>query len=178
MTTLLASAPADFRVFTRWRSRYARAVPTAEIRIAGPADGPAIAELRRAWTAEQHGDVADDGYEARFLDWYERESGHRVNWLAEVAGRPVGMMNLVIFERMPRPGLETGTWGYLANAFVLAASRNQGIGALILAQVIAHADEHRYIRIVLRPSEPAIPFYRRAGFVPDGGFLVRTARDA
>ena len=149
-------------------------VPTADIRIAGPADGPAIAGLRRQWTAEQHGEVADDGYEARFLDWYARESDHRVNWLGEVGGRPVGMMNLVIFERMPRPGLDSGTWGYLANAFVLGPHRNQGIGALLLAAVIAYADDHQYVRIVLRPSERAVPFYERAGFFPDGGFMVRS----
>jgi GNAT superfamily N-acetyltransferase len=85
-------------------------------------------------------------------------------------------MNLVIFERMPRPGLDSGTWGYLANAFVLAANRNQGIGALLLAAVLGYADEHAYIRVVLRPSERAVPFYRRAGFLPDGGFMVRPGR--
>jgi GNAT superfamily N-acetyltransferase len=148
-------------------------VPRPVIRIADSADGPAIAALRRAWTAEERGDVADDGFEARFLDWYERESARRVCWLGELSGQPVGMMNLSIFERMPRPGLDTGTWGYLANAFVLASYRNQGVGGRLLAALLAYADEHAYIRILLRPSERAIPFYQRAGFTPDGGFLVR-----
>jgi GNAT superfamily N-acetyltransferase len=148
-------------------------VPAPVIRIAAIADGPAIAALRRAWTAEDHGDVEDEGFEARFLDWYERESARRINWLAEVSGEPVGMMNLVIFERMPRPGLDTGTWGYLANAFVLRPHRNQGIGRLLLDELLAHADGHDYIRILLRPTERAIPFYLRAGFTPDGGFLIR-----
>ena len=84
------------------------------------------------WTAEDHGDVADEGFEARFLDWYERESAHRICWLAELSGQPVGMMNLALFERMPRPGRDSGTWGYLANAFVLAPHRDQGIGARLL----------------------------------------------
>jgi GNAT superfamily N-acetyltransferase len=150
-------------------------VPSPLIRIADLADGPAVAALRRAWTAEDHGKSPDEDYEARFLDWYERESGHRINWLAELAAQPVGMMNLLIFERMPRPGLDTGTWGYLANAFVLAAHRNQGIGTVLLTAVIDYADEHGYLRIVLRPTEDAIPFYLRAGFFPDGGFLVRPA---
>ncbi len=48
------------------------------IRIAGAADAPALAALRRAWTAEQYGPVDDEGFEARFLDWYERESARRV----------------------------------------------------------------------------------------------------
>jgi GNAT superfamily N-acetyltransferase len=148
-------------------------VPTPVIRTAVTADGPAIAALRRAWTAEDHGDVEDEGFDARFLDWYERESGRRISWLAEVSGEPVGMMNLVIFERMPRPGLDTGIWGYLANAFVLRPHRNQGIGRLLLDALLAHADAHDYIRVLLRPSERAIPFYLRAGFTRDGGFLIR-----
>jgi GNAT superfamily N-acetyltransferase len=145
------------------------------IRIADSADGPAIAALRQTWTAEDHGDVADPGFEARFLDWYERESARRISWLAEISGHPVGMMNLALFERMPRPGHETGTWGYLANAFVLAPYRNQGIGAELLAALLAYADDHGFIRVLLRPAERAIPFYQRAGFTADGGFLIRYA---
>ena len=148
-------------------------MPTPVIRIADSADGPAIAALRQTWTAEDHGDVADEGFEARFLDWYGRESAHRICWLAELSGQPVGMMNLALFERMPRPGRDSGTWGYLANAFVLASHRDQGIGARLLTGLLAHADGQGYIRVVLRPSERAIPFYRRAGFNPDGGFLIR-----
>jgi GNAT superfamily N-acetyltransferase len=148
-------------------------VPSPIIRIAGHADGPVIAGLRRTWTAEEHGDVADPGFEARFLDWYERESARRVCWLGELSGQSVGMMNLAIFERMPRPGRDAGTWGYLANAFVLAPYRNQGVGARLLAALLAHADDQGYVRVVLRPSERSVPFYQRAGFTPDGGFMVR-----
>ena len=56
----------------------------------------------------------------------------------------------------------SGTWGYLANAFVLAAHRDRGIGSLLLRALLAYADEQRYVRVVLRPSQRAIPFYRRA----------------
>jgi GNAT superfamily N-acetyltransferase len=146
------------------------------IRIASAADAPALAALRRAWTTEQHGDVDDDGFEARFLDWYEREAGRRISWLAEVSGEPVGMMNLAVFDRMPQPGRVAGTWGYLANAFVLAAYRGQGIGSLLLRVLLAHADESGYVRVVLRPARRAIPFYHRAGFVADNDLLVRHHR--
>ena len=70
------------------------------------------------------------------------------------------MMNLALFERMPRPGRDTGTWGYLANAFVLAPYRDQGIGARLLTALLAHADDHGYIRVVLRPvrtRDPLLP---------------------
>jgi GNAT superfamily N-acetyltransferase len=149
-----------------------RDVDSPLIRISGPADATALAALRRAWTAEQHGPVDDEGFEARFLDWYARESGRRVSWLAEVRGEMVGMMNLAVFDRMPQPGREAGSWGYLANAFVLAACRNQGIGSLLLRALLAHADEHGYLRVVLHPAERAIPFYQRAGFTMDAGLLI------
>jgi GNAT superfamily N-acetyltransferase len=143
------------------------------IRVARAADAQVLAALRRAWTAEQHGPVDDEGFEARFLGWYERESAHRVSWLAEVCGEPVGMMNLAVFERMPQPGRDPGRWGYLANAFVLTAHRNQGIGSLLLRALLAHADEERYARVLLRPSARAIPFYRRLGFAAEHDLLVR-----
>lgn len=148
-------------------------MPTPAIRTAGPADGSALAALRRAWTEEDTGDVADEGFEARFLAWYEHESAHRLTWLAELAGQPVGMMNLRVFERMPRPGRDAGRWGYIGNAFVLAAHRDQGIGSRLLAAVLAHADSRGFARVVLRPSQRAIPFYQRAGFGTEGGLLVR-----
>jgi GNAT superfamily N-acetyltransferase len=143
------------------------------IRIAGPADAPALAALRRAWTAEQHGPVDDAGFEARFFDWYEGESARRVSWLAEVGGDMVGMVNLAVFDRMPQPGRDPSCWGYLANAFVLAAHRNQGIGSRLLRALLAHADTHGYERVVLRPSDRALPFYQRAGFIPAAELLVR-----
>ena len=143
------------------------------IRIAGIDDGPALAELRRVWTAEQHGPVDDDSFEARFLGWYESEFDRRVSWLAEVDGAAVGMMNLAVFDRMPQPGRDAGTWGYLANAFVLAAYRDRGIGSLLLRALLAYADNEGYIRVVLRPSQRALPFYERLGFQPDEGLLVR-----
>ena len=143
------------------------------IRIAGAADAPALAALRRAWTAEQYGPVDDEGFEARFLDWYERESARRVCWLAAVPGEAVGMMNLAVFERMPGPGWDAGSWGYLSNAFVLAAYRDQGIGSLLLRALLVYADEHDCVRVVLHPSERAIPFYERLGFSADDSLLVR-----
>jgi GNAT superfamily N-acetyltransferase len=148
------------------------------IRIAGPADAPALAALRRAWTTEQYGPAGDDGagddgFEARFGDWYERESARRVYWLAEVAGEPVGMVNLVVFERMPRPGPDAGRWGYLSNAFVLAAHRDRGTGSLLLRALLGYADDHGYVRVVLSPSERSVSFYQRLGFSGNSGLLVR-----
>jgi GNAT superfamily N-acetyltransferase len=148
-------------------------MPLPVIRIAGPSDVPALAALRRAWTAEQYGPADDTGFEARFLDWYARESADRIYWLAEVSGQPAGMVNLSVFTRMPRPGSETSRWGYLANAFVRAGHRDQGIGTRLLGALLAYADEQSYVRVVLSPTERSVPFYQRLGFTTDHGLLVR-----
>jgi len=85
------------------------------------------------------------------------------------------MMNLAIFERMPRPGRAPRRWGYLSNAFVLAAHRNQGIGGQLVAAVLSYADQNGFARAVLSPSERSIPFYERAGFGPAYTLMLRTS---
>jgi GNAT superfamily N-acetyltransferase len=143
------------------------------IRRATSTDVPALAELRRVSTFEIHPERYDDGYQDRFAAWYEQEASRRRCWIAEDGGTAVGMMNLVLFERMPRPGPDPGRWAYLANAYVRPAYRNQGIGARLVAALLSYADEAGYARVVLSPSQRSIPFYRRAGFGPADALLLR-----
>jgi GNAT superfamily N-acetyltransferase len=146
----------------------------AVIRQADDADLAAIIWLRREWTQEQEGDRDDPGFDERLAAWFARESSRRISWLAEADGRLVGMMNLAVFERMPRPGRAPSHWGYLGNAFVLAAYRNRGIGRQLVSAVLAYADENGFARVVLSPTERSIPFYERAGFAPAHALLLRT----
>ena len=149
----------------------------AAIRRAEDADLAAIIQLRREWTREQDGDQPDAGFDQRLAAWFERESARRITWLAEAAGRPVGMMNLAIFERMPRPGRAPSSWGYLGNAFVLATHRNKGTGTQLLSAVLSYADETGLARVVLSPSARSISFYERAGFGPADSLMLRTPRE-
>jgi GNAT superfamily N-acetyltransferase len=138
------------------------------VRLATEADVPALAVLRRAWTES----TDDPQFEGRFTEWWQREAGRRVTWLAAADGEPVGMLNLAVFERMPRPHRMISRWGYIANVFVLAEHRNQGIGRLLLAAAIAHARSEQYSRLVLSPTDRSVPFYRRAGFRSADELLV------
>ena len=147
----------------------------AVIRRAEAADVAAIAWLRRQWTQEQQSVDDDPGFDERLAAWFARESSRRITWLAEADARPVAMMNLVIFERMPRPGRALSRWGYLSNAFVLAAHRNQGIGRQLVTAVLSYADENGFVRVVLSPSERSVPFYERAGFGPADALMLRTS---
>jgi GNAT superfamily N-acetyltransferase len=143
------------------------------IRRAENADLPEIIGLRSEWTREQDGHVDDPGFDDRFAAWFVRESARRITWLAEADDRAVGMMNLTVFERMPRPGRPPSRWGYLGNAFVLAAYRNQGAGGKLIDALLHYADDNGFARVVLSPSERSIPFYERAGFGPADALLLR-----
>ncbi|HEY2642039.1 MAG TPA: GNAT family N-acetyltransferase [Streptosporangiaceae bacterium] len=147
------------------------------IRRATNADLPDVIRLRSLSTHEQDGDVQDDGFDDRFAAWFAGESSRRITWLAEADGRAVGMMNLAVFDRMPRPGQPPSRWGYLGNAFVLADYRNQGIGGRLIGALLEYADENDFARVVLSPSQRSIPFYERAGFVPADALLLRTPGD-
>ncbi len=150
------------------------------IRPAGAGDAAALAQLRRSWCEEDErsdapagGDPSDAGFEQRFADWYAAEEGRRLSWLAEEGDRPVGMLNLAVFERMPRPGRTPARWGYVANAFVLAEYRDHGIGRALLDVALDHAREEGFVRVVLQPSPRSVRFYRRAGFVPADRLLLK-----
>ena len=141
-------------------------------------DLTAITRLRREWTREQEGEFGDPAFDERLAAWFAQESERRIVWLAEVDGRPVGMMNLAVFERMPRPGRPTSRWGYLGNAFVLSAYRNRGIGARLINTVLHYADGNGFVRVLLSPTCRSVPFYERAGFGPASALMLRTPPDA
>ncbi|GHH61504.1 GNAT family N-acetyltransferase [Lentzea cavernae] len=140
---------------------------TASIRQTDEHDSTTLATLRRAWSEEQTGHpLEDDLFEDDFAQWYAAEASRRVTFVAELDGEAIGMMNLALFERMPKPGRPPSRWAYLGNAFVLAAHRNRGIGTTLLNATIAHARDQHCARIVLSPSERSVAFYQRAGFGP------------
>ena len=95
-------------------------------------------------------------------------------WVASDEGTIVGMVNLVEFRRMPRPGLPPSGWGYISNVYVRRHCRNQGIGAQLLGAAIAEAERRGYDRLVLNPSERSTALYARAGFGPATGLYALT----
>ena len=145
----------------------------ASVRQAGPEDVATLTRLREEWAAEQRGAPAGDpGFAEVFAEWFARERHQRLTWLAESDGVAVGMLNLLVFTRMPKPGLPPSRWGYIANAYVDAAHRDRGVGRMLLDAATGHAREHGFVRLVLSPSERSVPFYERAGFAPATSLLV------
>ncbi len=151
---------------------------TVVVRTAAATDVPVIAAMRRAWTEEYVGAPVDDpGFAADFAAWFDAEADQRVTWLARVGGCDVGMLNMLIFTRMPRPrrGADDRPteWGYVANVYVEPPHRDAGTGRRLLDAATQYAEQHGFARIVLSPSERSLPFYTRAGFVPATSLLIR-----
>ena len=150
------------------------------IGVAGRDDHAIVACLRSLWTGVDRN--AD--FEARLSDWLTAEGDRRTTWPAWAGQDAIGMASLFEYRRMPRPGHDDSRWGYLSNMFVRDEFRNRGVGTAVLAAVVAAADDRGYARLVLSPSQQAIPFYQRAGFVaPDDAtahhpLLVRPAPQA
>ena len=142
---------------------------TAAIRVAGAGDAAVLAELRALWLPGE-----EPGFDRRMSQWLAGEGSHRAMWLAEIGRRPVGMASLFEYRRMPKPGRPDSAWGYVSNMFVREEMRGRGIGAELLATIVASADERGYVRLVVSPADRARPLYRRAGFSDAGdGLLVR-----
>ena len=154
-------------------------VPPVSVRVADDRDLPALARLRREWTAERTGgQVEDDHFDRSFAAWWRTELPRRTFWVAE-AGTDrsgytvVGSLNVVEIGNMPRPGARPGRWGYVGNAFVVASYSDRGVAAALLTAAVEHARARRYQRLVLRPTPSSTPFYLRHGFAPAGeGMLM------
>lgn len=125
-----------------------------------------LARMRVAWTAEHVAEGPEDpGFPDRLGEWWRRQGGRRRAWVArDDGGGAIGMANLQVFDRMPRPGVPDVRWAYVANVWVDPAHRRLGVGAALVAAVLEWCREEGMVRVVLNPSEVSRPLYRRAGF--------------
>jgi len=150
-----------------------RGTVDVNVRVAGHEDGGKLSQLRRSWALEQ-GAGEDDDYERRFLAWYALEQRQRRFWLAELNGQPIGMVNLLLFDRMPEPGAAPSRWGYLANMFVLEEHRDHQVGSTLLAAALDWADTKGLDRVVLNPTVRSRLFYERHQFAPAAELMLRS----
>src|SRR6478735_7483188 len=117
------------------------------IRDERPEDRSALAALRATWAAEQDAGLVDDpDFEDVYSGWMD--ANPRKFFVAEQDGELVGMLNLLVFERMPKPGKEPSRWVYLGNVYVLPAFRNAGIGGKLVEAAIGFSRDIQAVRIL------------------------------
>ena len=141
------------------------------IRVACDDDVAVVAGLRRLWSEENSGAPIDDPeFEAAFREWWREERDTRIFFLVEIDDVAIGMANVTRYRRMPRPGHEAGSWGYVGNVFIREEHRDAGIGAALMRHIAAWAREEGLVHLRLAPSQRSRPFYERLGFHPGAVF--------
>ncbi|MCQ1946365.1 MULTISPECIES: GNAT family N-acetyltransferase [unclassified Arthrobacter] len=135
------------------------------IREGTPLDILELARLRAAWVAEAGGDGrADAGFVDEFSSWLAANPRTFFVAASDAGDALIGMLNLSIFERMPKPGKPASVWVYLANAYVLPAHRNAGVGSSLVSAAVDYARCLGAARIVTSPAGESKDFYARHGF--------------
>lgn len=145
------------------------------VRRATVADVAELAELRRAWTFEEHdGSPPRDEYDASFAQVVADGigSGRWVVWLAELDGAVVSHAFVGLVDKIPRLTAEHAAIGYLTNVYTRPELRGRGIGSLVLDAVIAWARESDLELLFVWPSETSVAHYERHGFADRGEPLV------
>jgi predicted N-acetyltransferase YhbS len=128
-------------------------------------DNPRLARLRTIWAAEQEpSEIEDPDFERVFLEW--AKANPRQVLVAEQDGELIGMLNVMVFRRMPKPGKAASCWVYFGNVYVLPQHRNAGVGGQLVQAAIDLSESMGAARIVLSPSSESRRLYERLGFRP------------
>ncbi|MGO1517464.1 GNAT family N-acetyltransferase [Arthrobacter rhombi] len=142
------------------------------VRQSLPTDTSDLIKMRTEWVAEQTIEpIEDPDFASDYLSW--EANNPRTMFVADLDGKLIGMLNLMVFERMPKPGKKSSCWVYLGNAFVAEDYRNGGVGGRLMEAAIQFSQGINAARIVLSPSDESQTFYARHGFEPAEELLVK-----
>ncbi|MGJ3403987.1 GNAT family N-acetyltransferase [Glutamicibacter sp. Je.9.36] len=142
------------------------------IRQSLPSDTPGLIKLRTTWVEEQTNEPLEEpNFELDYRNW--EENNPRTMFIAKLDGIIVGMLNLMVLERMPQPGKKTTCWIYPGNAFIVAQHRNMGVGSRLMDAATQFSQDIHAVRILLSSTDESHAFYARHGFVSADELLVK-----
>lgn len=151
--------------------------PRLSIRAADAADAMVLAELRYRFRSALGAPIESEAaFVARAMPWFaDRLRGERWRaWLAvDGERRIVGHVFVQFIEKVPNPVQEAEAIAYITNVYVLPEVRNQGIGALLLAEALRACHSVQVDTVILWPSQRSISLYRRHGFTAPSTLLER-----
>lgn len=147
-----------------------------KIRRVKGTDAPAIAELRALWSTGAPPELAFIG---SIRTWLETEGEARITLMASVGEQPVGMVSMLEYRGMPKPGGRSSRWGYVDHLFVKDGERRQGVGTALISEAMVIADSRDYPKLLVTPNAMALSLFHRLGFLladelgPEGILLFR-----
>jgi GNAT superfamily N-acetyltransferase len=124
------------------------------VRMAGPADVTALAELRGI----------DEGDLPACTAWVAAHTGIHLPFVAEIDGRVIGCAWLLVAERVPGNGAMDRRYGDVQSVMVREEHRNQGVGAALMAAIPAEARARGLLHVTVHSGRRAVDFCLRNGF--------------
>ncbi|HVE94853.1 MAG TPA: GNAT family N-acetyltransferase [Acidimicrobiales bacterium] len=140
------------------------------IRTATVADAVELAELRWEWRIEEEPErearESRGSFVERFVDSVTSDviEGRWTVWVAEDDDRIVSNVWVYRVPKVPNPGSASRDFGYVTNVYTKPGVRNLGIGTELMEAVKSWAHGLDLEMLIVWPSDPSLPWYRRAGF--------------
>lgn len=140
---------------------------TFTVRKAQAADAVALARLRWRFKLEDepHPSGGQESFIRECTEWMRtRLAGSWTAWIAEADNEVHGHVFLNHVEKIPEPGADADTLGYVTNFYVCPEHRGRGLGRALLDEVVRHGRQNRLDTLIVWPSERSASLYRRTGF--------------
>ena len=122
--------------------------------MAGVADATALAELR---------DIEPDKL-AAFAGWVAAHAETHLPLVVEIDGYVVGAAWLLVAERVPGNESMNRRYGDVQSVMVREEYRGQGVGAALMAAILAEARARDLLHVTVHSGRRAVDFYLRNGF--------------
>lgn len=142
-----------------------------DIRLAVHADLDQLARMRWEQWSESGSHPAVQDEEA-FVAGFIRDLESRLNkewfvWCAVEDEMILSHVYVQVIQKVPKPSRPVDSFGYISNVYTRAGKRNCGICSRVTEQVKSWANAEKVEFLVLWPSRPSMPFWRRLGFSAD-----------
>jgi GNAT superfamily N-acetyltransferase len=122
--------------------------------VTDPADVAALAQLR---------DIGGEQLPS-YAAWLAAHTGTHLPFVAEVCGSVVGAAWLFVGERVPGNGTPQRWFGDVQSVMVREEHRSRGVGAALMAAILAEADARGLQHVTVHSGRRAVDFYARHGF--------------
>ena len=141
-----------------------------KIRLAEAKDIEQLIKMRWDFTIEDDESKKSASYECFEKECYSFlenaiNSGRWFIWVAEENEKIVSHIYIELIQKVPRPGRTTYPFAFMTNVYTVPEYRGKGIGSKVLHSVNKWVKENNYEFVIVWPSEDAIPYYEKNGYV-------------